>query len=116
MRHVPTTGAAPAVPAPAAPALPVEQDGRPRDVRFVQFAQNVQWRAAEGGECGWMAEHDGSAPTEVPVGSAREQLGDLVDRAAYGGEATLLTRRGRAVAAIVPVEMLARLHRDAASD
>lgn len=43
------------------------------------------------------------------MGSARERLADLVNRAAYGGEAILLTRRGRPVAAIVPVEVLDRL-------
>ncbi len=50
---------------------------------------------------------------EVPVGSARKRVADLVNRAAYGGEATLLTRRGRPVAAIVPVEVLDRLDGEA---
>ncbi len=38
---------------------------------------------------------------------ARQNLTELVNRAAYGKERVLLTRRGKAIAAIVPLEDLA---------
>jgi len=44
--------------------------------------------------------------SEMPVSDARQHLSDVVNRAAYGGEAVYLTRRGRRLAAVVPVEML----------
>lgn len=47
--------------------------------------------------------------TEIGVTEAREQLGDLVNRAAYGDERIVLTRHGRAVAALVPIEVLRNL-------
>jgi len=34
---------------------------------------------------------------------AREQFSDLVNRAAYGHERVILTRRGKALAAVVPI-------------
>lgn len=37
---------------------------------------------------------------------AREHLADIVNRVAYSGEGITLTRRGRRLAAIVPVEVL----------
>ena len=37
---------------------------------------------------------------------ARDQLGDLVNRAAYGDERIVLTRHGRPVAALVPIAVL----------
>ena len=37
---------------------------------------------------------------------ARDHLADVVNRVAYSGESTYLTRRGRRLAAIVPVELL----------
>jgi prevent-host-death family protein len=40
---------------------------------------------------------------ECPVTQARQCLADLVNRAAYGRETIYLTRRGRRVAALVPV-------------
>ncbi len=45
---------------------------------------------------------------------ARDQLGQLVNRAEYNGERMVLTRNGRAVAAIVPMEVLRNL--EAAED
>ncbi len=43
---------------------------------------------------------------EIPVTEARDHLADVVNRVAYSGESTYLTRRGRRLAAIVPAEVL----------
>jgi len=48
----------------------------------------------------------------VSVSEARETFAELVNRAAYGQERVLVARRGRPIAAIVPiadVELLERL-------
>ena len=45
-------------------------------------------------------EHHGG---HVSVSEAREAFADLVNRAAYGGERVLVSRRGKPVAAIVPI-------------
>lgn len=42
--------------------------------------------------------------TNIPTVKARDQLADIVNRVAYGRERITLTRRGKPVAAIVPVE------------
>jgi prevent-host-death family protein len=42
---------------------------------------------------------------ELSVTSAREHLADVVNRAAYSGAVTYLTRRGRRVAAVVPAAL-----------
>lgn len=47
----------------------------------------------------------------VSVSEARETFADLVNRAAYGHERVLVARRGRAVAAIVPIEDVELLER-----
>lgn len=48
---------------------------------------------------------DNGAPDEgVPVHRARGGLADLINRAAYGRERIFLMRRGKPVAALVPVE------------
>jgi prevent-host-death family protein len=44
--------------------------------------------------------------TEIGVTEARDQLGELVNRVAYGEERVVLTRHGRAVAALVPIAVL----------
>lgn len=44
--------------------------------------------------------------SEMPVSDARQHLSDVVNRAAYTGETTYITRRGRRLAAIVPLELL----------
>jgi prevent-host-death family protein len=44
--------------------------------------------------------------TEIGVTEARDQLGELVNRAAYSDERIVLTRHGRAVAALVPISAL----------
>jgi prevent-host-death family protein len=43
---------------------------------------------------------------DVTATDARDQFGELVNRASYTHEATWVTRRGRRVAAIVPVDVL----------
>lgn len=53
---------------------------------------------------------DQERPT-IPTGEARKQLADLVNRVAYGKERVVLTRHGKAVAALVPVEDLSLLDR-----
>ena len=41
---------------------------------------------------------------EVAITEARDRLAEVVNEAAYTGRVTYLTRRGRRLAAIVPVE------------
>ena len=41
---------------------------------------------------------------EIGIEQARHQLGEIVDRARYTGEATLLTRQGKPAAIVVPVD------------
>lgn len=41
---------------------------------------------------------------DLPITDARGRLADIVNEAAYGGQVTYLTRHGRRLAAIVPVE------------
>lgn len=44
----------------------------------------------------------------MPISDAREHLTEVVNRAAYGGEATYITRRGRRLAVILsPAEVAA---------
>ncbi|WP_370289357.1 type II toxin-antitoxin system Phd/YefM family antitoxin [Nocardioides sp.] len=43
---------------------------------------------------------------EIPVTDARAQLAELVNQVAYGGEAVVLTRHGRRLVALVPVDSL----------
>ncbi|TDD64797.1 type II toxin-antitoxin system Phd/YefM family antitoxin [Jiangella aurantiaca] len=40
------------------------------------------------------------------MATAREQLGDVVSRAAIGGQVTVITRNGRPAAAVVPLSLL----------
>jgi prevent-host-death family protein len=40
----------------------------------------------------------------VSISDAREAFADLVNRAAYGGERVLVSRRGKPIAAIVPMQ------------
>jgi prevent-host-death family protein len=41
--------------------------------------------------------------TEVSTAEARDRLAELINRATYAGERVILTRRGKALAAIVPI-------------
>jgi prevent-host-death family protein len=42
----------------------------------------------------------------VTTAEAREKLADLINRTAYAKERTVLTRRGKGIAALVPLEDL----------
>ncbi len=42
--------------------------------------------------------------TELSVAEAREQFSEAINRAAYGKERIVVTRRGKRLAAIVPIE------------
>ncbi|HEY3682385.1 MAG TPA: type II toxin-antitoxin system Phd/YefM family antitoxin [Streptosporangiaceae bacterium] len=46
---------------------------------------------------------------EIPVTQARADLAELVNRVAYSGERLVLTRHGKAMAALVPADDLERL-------
>ncbi len=41
---------------------------------------------------------------EIGIELARNQLGEIVDRARFTGEATLLTRKGKPAAVVISVE------------
>ena len=47
----------------------------------------------------------------VSVSEARETFADLVNRVAYRNERVLVTRRGRPIAAIIPIEQVEFLER-----
>ena len=47
----------------------------------------------------------------VSVSEAREGFADLVNRVAYGNERVLVTRRGRPIAAVIPMEQVEFLER-----
>jgi prevent-host-death family protein len=53
-------------------------------------------------------EHQGS---HVTVSEARQDFAELVNRAAYGHERVRVVRRGREIAAIVPIEDVELLER-----
>lgn len=45
----------------------------------------------------------------LSTAEARDQFSDLINRAAYGKERIILTRRGKALVAVVPIEDVALL-------
>lgn len=47
--------------------------------------------------------------TTISTKEARDQLSDLINRAAYGKERIVLTHRGKGVAALIPLEDLMAL-------
>ena len=47
--------------------------------------------------------------TKVTTVDARQQFSDIVNRSAYGKERIILTRRGKDVVAMVPIEDLSLL-------
>lgn len=47
--------------------------------------------------------------THIPAGRARQDFAETVNRVAYGGERIVLHRRGRNLAALIPLEDLALL-------
>lgn len=52
--------------------------------------------------------------TEMPISDARDHLGEIVSKAEYAHERTMLTRHGKAVAAVISLEDLREL--EAAED
>jgi prevent-host-death family protein len=44
--------------------------------------------------------------TRLNVSKAREEFPDVVNRAAYGKERTIVSRRGKDLAAVIPIEDL----------
>ena len=54
--------------------------------------------------------------TRLNVSKAREEFPDLVNRAAYGKERTLVSRRGKDLAAVIPIEDLRLLERLASEE
>lgn len=51
------------------------------------------------------------AMTRLNVSKARDEFPDLVNRAAYGKERTIVSRRGKDLAAVIPIEDLRLLER-----
>ncbi len=49
--------------------------------------------------------------TRINVSKAREEFPELIDRAANGKERTIVSRRGKDLAALVPIEDLRLLER-----
>jgi prevent-host-death family protein len=49
--------------------------------------------------------------TRLNVSKAREVFPDMVSRAAYGKERTIVSRRGKELAALIPIEDLRLLER-----
>jgi prevent-host-death family protein len=49
--------------------------------------------------------------TRLNVSKARDEFPDLVNRAAFGKERTIVSRRGKDLAAVVPIEDLRLLER-----
>jgi prevent-host-death family protein len=49
--------------------------------------------------------------TRLNVSKAREEFPEVVNRAAYGKERTIVSRRGKDLAAVVPIEDLRLLQR-----
>jgi prevent-host-death family protein len=52
-----------------------------------------------------------TAPTAVTVADARSDLAELLNRVAYGKERLVITRHGRELAALVPIEDLQLVNR-----
>lgn len=44
--------------------------------------------------------------TRLSISKAREEFPDVVNRAAYGKERTIVSRRGKDLAAVIPIEDL----------
>ena len=52
-----------------------------------------------------------SAHTRLNVSRARNEFPDMVNRAAYAKESTIVSRRGKDLAAVIPIEDLRLLER-----
>jgi len=55
-------------------------------------------------------------PEELAIFKARNQLGDIIEKARYFDGVTYLTNRGKRVAAIVPVEVAERYEAERAKE
>ena len=49
--------------------------------------------------------------TRLNVSKAREEFPDVINRAAYGKERTIVSRRGKDLAAVIPIDDLRLLER-----
>ena len=49
--------------------------------------------------------------TRLNVSKARDEFPELVNRAAYGGERTIVSRRGKDLAAVIPIADLKLLEK-----
>ena len=49
--------------------------------------------------------------TRLSISKAREEFPDVLNRAAYGKERTIVSRRGKDLAAVIPIEDLRLLER-----
>jgi prevent-host-death family protein len=49
--------------------------------------------------------------TRLNVSRAREEIAEIVNRAAFGKERTIVSRRGKELAAVIPIEDLRLLER-----
>jgi len=49
--------------------------------------------------------------TRLNVSKARQEFAEIVDRAAYGRERTIVSRRGKDLAAVIPMDDLRLLER-----
>ena len=49
--------------------------------------------------------------TRLNISKAREEFPEVVNRAAYGKERTIVSRRGKELAAVIPIEDLRLLER-----
>jgi prevent-host-death family protein len=47
---------------------------------------------------------------EYTTGEARDRFSEVINEAAYGDERVVLTRRGKPIAALVPLSVLELLH------
>ena len=56
-----------------------------------------------------MITYSGGSMAHLPVTKAREELSDMINRVVYRGERVVLERRGKDVAALVPIEDLKRI-------
>lgn len=57
------------------------------------------------------ARRDPATPDDIPTVEARRNLSEILNRVGYGKERVVVTRHGKGVAAIVPVEELDLLDR-----
>jgi prevent-host-death family protein len=69
--------------------------------RFVDNEKKISYKSSE----------PNSTMTRLNVSKARDEFPELVNRAAYGGERTIVSRRGKDLAAVIPIEDLRLLEK-----